>query len=414
MRVIFILLLLGLSLKASPQVVKAEYFFDDAAVAYGQGISLTVPSNTGDAQITGDLPVTSLSPGFHQVFFRVKDAIKGWSPLTPKSFLKPNAHEIITGFKYCIDTQEDVNSWIYTAFPSPSSDVSMDVDFSLPDLSPGFHQIFFQAEYTSREWSPITPKTFIKPWPLETIVGFRYCIDGQPGTETWSYRAFPAPSTNVSMDFELDLGTLSKGIHYFEAMAKSENGIWTAISGGTFFNIYSEPIDITALEYYFEDENGVASSLFSVNNFTHSPNVTLDSVTFSIPVSSLENLKKYFVYIRAVDEERTRSFYAKDTIVYHTLTTGIKDLIYLTPELMVFPNPVSEMVNLKFVPLNYSGEFIISVFDGTGRIVAEEKFSFSEADHYVFDASALISGVYRIAICTTAGKPVARATFVKK
>jgi hypothetical protein len=414
MRALLTLLLLGLALKALPQVVKAEYFFDDAAMAYGQGTSLTVPSNTGDVQITAELPVSSLSPGIHQVYFRVKDAIKGWSPLTPKSFLKPNAHEVIIGFKYCIDTQSDVNSWIYTAFPSPSSDAGMDVDFSLTGLSPGFHQIFFQAKNATREWSPIAPKTFIKPWPLETIVGFKYCIDGQPGTETWTYRAFPAPSTNVSMDVELDLGALSKGIHYFEATAKSESGIWTAISRGTFFNLYAEPLDIKALEYYFEDEAGVSGSLYSVNNFTHSPNVTLDSVTFSIPVSSLENLKKYFVYIRAVDEEGNRSFYMKDTIVYHTGTTGIKDRIYVTPELMIFPNPVSEMVNLKFVPLDHRGDFIISVVDETGRIVAEEKFSFSEADHHVLDASALISGVYRIVICTTVGKPVARATFLKK
>ena len=86
MRALLTLLLLGLALKASPQVVKAEYFFDDAAVAYGQGISLTVPSNTGDVQITADLPVTGLSPGFHQVFFRVKDAENGWSPLIRKPF----------------------------------------------------------------------------------------------------------------------------------------------------------------------------------------------------------------------------------------------------------------------------------------------------------------------------------------
>jgi hypothetical protein len=414
MRALFTLLLLGLSLNAFPQVVFAEYFFDDATVAYGKGFPLTVPSNTGDVQITAELPVNSLSPGIHQVYFRVKDAVQGWSAVTTKSFLKPNADEVIKGFKYCIDTHSDLTSWIYTAFSSPSSEASMDVEFSLTGLSPGFHQIFFQAKNANGEWSPIAPKTFIKPWPPETIVGFKYCIDCQLGTGTWTYRAFPAPSTNVSMYFELDLGAISKGIHYFEATAKSDIGTWTPISKGTFFNLYTEPLDIKALEYYFEDEDGVAGSLYSVNDFTHSPNVTLDSITFSIPVSSLENLKKYFVYIRAVDEEGNRSFYAKDTIVYHTGTTGTKDRIYVTPELIVFPNPVSEMVSLKFVSLNHQDDLIISVIDDAGRIVAEEKFSFSEADLYVLDASSLIPGVYRIAIYTTAGFPVARATFVKK
>jgi hypothetical protein len=338
MRALITLLLLGMTLKGFSQVVTAEYFFDDAAVAYGQGTSLTVPFNSGDVQITAELPVTGLSPGFHQGFFRVKDAAKGWSTLTPITFLRLNPEEMIVGFSYCFDE----------------------------------------------------------------------------GTEAWTYRAFQSPATDVGLNVELDLGTLPKGIHYFEAMAKSAIGEWTPIAKGTFFNNYTEPLNITTLEYYFEDESGVTGSLFTVNSFTPSPNVTLDSVTFSIPVGSLENLKKYFVYLRAVDEMGNRSFYVKDTIVYQKSTTGIKDQIYLTPEIMIFPNPVDEMVNLKFAPLDYQSDFIISIFDGAGRIILVKEFSFSEADHYLIDVSNLASGVYRVAIYTTIGKPAARATFVKK
>jgi hypothetical protein len=288
----------------------------------------------------------------------------------------------------------------------------MDIEIPVASLSPGFHQMIFRAKNALREWSQLTPKTFLKLDPHETIIGFKYCFDA--GNEAWTYRAFPSPSTDVSMNAELDLGTLPKGIHYFQAIARSATGKWSPISRGTFFNIYTEPLDITSLEYYFEDGSGVLSPLYEVNNFTPSPHVTLDSLTFSVPVSSLENLKKYFVYFRAVDEAGNRSFFMKDTIVYHASTTGIKDLIHLTPELMIYPNPVSEMVNLKFVPMDYPGDFVIRVFDGAGRIAVEEKFSFSEAEHYTIDASGLTSGVYRINIYTTAGKPVARATFVKK
>ena len=414
MRPFIIMLLLGLALKALPQVVKAEYFFDNAAVSFGQGTSIPVPTNTGDVQFTAELPVTGISPGFHQVYFRVKDAVKGWSPLTPKSFIKPNAHEMIVGFKYCIDALSDANAWIYKAFPSPTTTVSMDVDIPLINLSPGFHQIFFQAQSVNNEWSPFTPKSFLKPNPLDTIMGFRYCIDAQAGSEIWNYKTFLAPSTNVSMDIGLELGTLSKGIHYFYAAAKSKSGIWTSISRGTFFNLYAEPLNIISLEYYFEDENGVAGSLLTTNDFTRSPNVTLDSATFSIPVSSLVNLKKYYIHVRAIDEAGNRSFYMQDTIIYRMSTIGIKDRIYLTPELLVFPNPVSEMISLKFVSLDHPGAFNIRVLDETGRNVAEKEFSFHEDDHYSFDASFLSSGVYRIVIYNEKGKLVARASFVKK
>ncbi|MBG0860707.1 MAG: T9SS type A sorting domain-containing protein, partial [Bacteroidales bacterium] len=116
----------------------------------------------------------------------------------------------------------------------------------------------------------------------------------------------------------------------------------------------------------------------------------------------------------AVNEAGIRSFYVKDTIVYHNYVQGIKDLISVTPNLMIFPNPVSEIINFKLIALDNRDDMIIRLFDETGRIVSEKSFSFRETDHYTVSASDLISGIYRIIITTKTGEPVARATFVKK
>jgi len=86
----------------------------------------------------------------------------------------------------------------------------------------------------------------------------------------------------------------------------------------------------------------------------------------------------------------------------------------LTPDLMVFPNPASDMVNMKLISLDQPGDLFIKIFDETGRIVSVEKFSFTEADHYSVDVSGLGEGIYRITITGSAGRAVARATFVKK
>ena len=65
MRTILTLLLIGLAAKAMPQIVQAEYSIDNAAVAYGQGTSLTVPANSGEVTITAVLPVDNLSPAIY-------------------------------------------------------------------------------------------------------------------------------------------------------------------------------------------------------------------------------------------------------------------------------------------------------------------------------------------------------------
>ncbi len=348
MRAFVTLLLSGIALNATSQFIpgayigEVEYVFDNAAVGLGQGISINAPFNTGSTEITAELNVAVLSPGFHLITFRASDTL--WS----------------------------------------------------------------------RGWSHPVTRVFFKSWPEQNVTGFRYRIDPKTGGEAWTYQAFPSPSTNVIMNLEMNAGSLTDGVHYLEASAKSANGVWSHISRGTFFSYFAVPSIITSLEYYFEEEGGTAGPLLSVNNFTPSTHLTLDSVTFSVPVSSLVNLKKYYVWIRAVDENGNRGLYMKDTITYHAYTTGIRDQIMLTPELMVFPNPASDMVSLKLITLDQPGELYIKIFDETGRIVSEEKFSFSEADHYSIDASDLADGVYRITIYSSAGRPVARATFIKK
>ncbi|HBE40044.1 MAG TPA: hypothetical protein DDW27_02350 [Bacteroidales bacterium] len=348
MRAFVALLLFGIALNASSQFIqgayigKVEYFFNNAAVGFGQGISINAPFNTGSTEITAELNVAVLSPGFHLITFRASDTL--WS----------------------------------------------------------------------RGWSHPVTRVFFKSWPEQNVAGFRYRIDPKTGEEPWTYQAFPSPSTNAIMNLEMNAGSLDDGVHYLEASAKSANGVWSHISKGTFFSYFAIPSKIKALEYYFEEEGGAAGPLLSVNNFTPSTHLTLDSATFSVPVSNLVNLKKYYVWVRAVDENGNRGLYMKDTITYHTSTTGIRDHILLTPELIVFPNPAADLVNIKLVTLDQPGDLFMKIFDETGRIVSEEKFSFTERDHYSIDVSGLINGVYRITINSSAGRPVARATFVKK
>lgn len=339
MRTMIIFLLLGLSVKAMPQIVSAEYAIDNAAVPYGQGTSLTVPANTGEVTITTDLPVSDLSPGLHKVFFRVKDTVEGWS-----SFLS---------------------------------------------------------------------KTFLIPQPLDSIVGFRYCIDPQSAGSTWTYKTFASPSTDVDYTMEIDLGEISGGIHYIEAIAVSRNGALTPVSRGTFLSLYSEPLNITSLEYYFEDEASSVSPVYTTSDFDPSPNVTLDSVTFAIPVTSLENMKHYVIYIRAVDEAGNKGFFQGDTIVYHG-TTGLEDRIYLSRDLMLFPNPVSDVLNLKFVSLNNSSNYYFRLYNSAGQMVMEKKLFFSRDEYSVLETSELLPGVYRIVIYTDAGNQAAHGEFVKR
>ena len=339
MRTIISLILLGVAMKAMPQIIQAEYLFDNNDAAYGQGITLTVPGNSGEVTISDTLSVDGLMPGIHQAFFRVKDAFEGWSMQMSKLFLIPRL--------------------------------------------------------------------------LDTVIGFSYRIDPQSEGSIWSYKPFLSPSIDVSYSFEIDLGDISKGIHYIEAMAVTKGGIWTPVSKGTFFSLYSEPLNITSLEYYFEAGDASASAIYSVSNFTPAPNITLDSVTFSIPVSSLENLKSYFIYVRAVDEEGNKSFFLSDTIVYRG-PTDLKEKIYIEKGMMLFPNPVSDLLNIRLFSMNTGKNYIVKLFDAAGRKVIEKELFFGNNEYTLLETSGLKSGVYRIVIYSYNGRQITHGEFVKK
>jgi hypothetical protein len=336
MRLILFFLFLCLTGSVRSQIVLAEYFYNDASVRYGHGTKLTVPANSGSTEISASLDISSLNPGFNQVYFRVKDSGKGWSSLTPKVFFKKWTKDTLTGFKYCIDPQLEDAEWHSVAFSNPSSDVS------------------------------------------ETK--------------------------------EISLGDISFGIHFIEIMASTKSGVWTPVTKGTFFNLLSEPANIVKLEYFFEDE-GVPSDLMVTSDFTPSPSVTLDSLSFAIPAGSLDDSKLYTINIRGVNELGDKGFYYCDTIVYHA-PAGIHDCLIVGGNYILYPNPAADFINIRLLNklegksllgqiLNSSGETVrtvdIDIFDGFVSV----------------DITALPIGSYVFVLTNDGGEPIGNIKFVK-
>lgn len=335
MRLYFLVLLLWLSASAGSQIVTAEYFYNDATVRYGQGTQLTVPSNTGSVTINTTLSVDLLKPGFNIIYFRMKDATKGWTPLTPKVFLKQ--------------------------------------------------------------------------WPKDTLTGFKYCIDPQlPGT-VWQNTSFSSPSIDVTETKELNLGGISKGVHFIEVMAKTHSGTWTPVSKGTFFNLLTEPANIVKFEYFFE-KDGVPTAVMSTADFTHSASVELDSLVFAIPAGSLENTKLYTIFIRGVNELGDRGFYYCDTIVYHAPKVNENSFV-INREYIVYPNPAKGYLNLRFLNNTESNRIKAIIVNSAGMIVLEKEMNFEE-EFNLIELGNLPSGNYVMQLSGEKGEYLGTAEFI--
>ena len=90
MKKIFLLLATCLPLWAgAQQIAYAEYFYDTDP-GQGAGISIPIPTAADSVTISATLPTTTLTPGVHNLFVRVRYTTGLWSQYEGRSlFVKP-------------------------------------------------------------------------------------------------------------------------------------------------------------------------------------------------------------------------------------------------------------------------------------------------------------------------------------
>src|SRR5262245_51798019 len=69
---------------SQPNLTRAEYFFDSDP-GFGNGIAISIPTASVISNANSSADISSLSPGIHQLFIRVKDASGNWS-ITNRTF----------------------------------------------------------------------------------------------------------------------------------------------------------------------------------------------------------------------------------------------------------------------------------------------------------------------------------------
>lgn len=85
-----------------------------------------------------------------------------------------------------------------------------------------------------------------------------------------------------------------------------------------------------------------------------------------------------------------------------------------TPELKLFPNPCSGLLNIEY-SMQEAGEAEISIYDVTGRVVREIANEYFSTGHHnrTFDARGLPPGVYFIRLDAGNHSEIKKVIFIK-
>jgi hypothetical protein len=219
-------------------IVKVEYFLDNDP-GIGQATNVPVTPGVNLSNLVFPLNMAAISPGFHQIFIRAKNAANNWGLVAVRPFFReqePQALSNIIRIEYFIDT--DPGNGLATSVPvTPGTSLpNLVFPLNMTSLTPGFHQLFIRVQAASLKWSLTAVRPFYKEAsniPLPNIARLEYFFDSDPGTGS-GVPVPVTPATNITnLVFPVDGTCVSNGLHRLYVRAMDVNGKWCFASSDT-------------------------------------------------------------------------------------------------------------------------------------------------------------------------------------
>lgn len=217
-----------------PNLVAAEYFFDtDPGV--GNGTAIPIPSGSMSNFIPS-IPSGSLTPGFHFVAIRTKDAEGKWGIFESRGFYVtgsttdvPN----ITHAEYFFDADPGIGNGTPISI-TPGAITNFTVSLPSAGLSTGFHFLAIRTQRADGTWGIFESRGFYVSGSAANaadIVAAEYFIDGvDPGEGNGEPLIVNTPGPTINQVFDFALSGVPSGARTLSVRVKDTSGIWSHVS----------------------------------------------------------------------------------------------------------------------------------------------------------------------------------------
>ena len=355
---------------------KAEYYLDSDP-GIGLATPITISSPADSVNFSFNVPLNFSGKGFHKLFVRTRNANGKWSLNETRSiYVFDNSALVPPGnlvsFEYFIDHDPGPGAGTKGTITDTSN-----INFNIPTtgLDPGFHKIGVRVFNSEHIWSTTeTRVVYILP-ELHSILGNKlaggeYFIDNDPGIGNANEISDIISADSVSIDFTKSVEDLNPGFHKLSVRFRDSSGVWGMQDVRVFYidsskQFVSDPI--VEAEYYLDTDPGLGMAT-QVTPLDKGDSV---SFQFSIMASSL-SMGDHKLVVRVKDSTNewsipeARNF----TIADSTSHTAVNLVNVNNSGLLLYPNPVSDMLNVR-LDLEKSSFADIEIYDFTGRVVRQ-------------------------------------------
>lgn len=310
-------------------ITKLEYYIDNDP-GYGLATDVPITAGTPINSFTFNVPMTSVTDGFHRVFVRAKDLNGDWTMVSNNAFLKiaipanpvltiPNISKV----EYYIDT--DPGYGLATDVPVSAATSINDLTFSvaMTSVTDGFHRVYVRAKDINGDWTMVANNAFLKmvipPNPVLTVPNItkvEYYIDTDPGYGLATDVPVSAGTDINNLSINVSMTSVADGFHRIFVRTKDVNNVWSMVASNTFLKMVvpANPMipvpNIVKAEYYIDTDPGFGLAIEIPLNV----GTPINNLTANVNISAL-SLGTHKIFVRTKDANGDWSI-----ISNHTLT----------------------------------------------------------------------------------------------
>lgn len=291
MRYIICLACFFMMLRAPAQnIVAAEYFFDnDPGTGAGNPITITTPGTI--VQFSTAVPTAALSPGFHTLAIRTRDAGNQWSLFETRAFyissVASSPGQLIAA-EYFIDTDPGTGNGVPLAIGPAGNVINFTANIPTASLGSGFHFLAIRTRSADGHWSLFEARGFYTSANTANagaITAAEYFIDADPGVGNGNPTSIGASGNTVNFTASIPTTALTPGFHTLAIRTRNVDGTWGLFEVRPFYISTSSAnaTPIVAAEFFIDADPGPGNG----TPVAIGPNGNTVNFTASIPTASL-------------------------------------------------------------------------------------------------------------------------------